>query len=345
MRPSSTALALGLGLLVAPSLAFCQEVDVDDLQRRGLALREQGRPAEALELFRQAQARQPEPRTLARMGLAEAELARWVDAETHLTAALADRHDRWIRHNHRDLEAELESVRAHLGHLEVTSTVQGARLSINGAEPLPLPLSAPLRVSDVPLNLEVSAAGCESVRRSVTVAARGTERLALAPVCRPTAPPIAEPVVAVQPPPTVVVTPPPVAPPPPLTVTPAAPAATPGNGLRIGAWAAWGGAVVLAGVGVGTMVAGGAAASRWNDDTRCLRPGQSRESLCAGDRDAAESMGTAATVGFVGAGVLAVTGTVLWILSGRSSERPAAAQALRCAPSFVSPSVRCELTF
>ena len=56
-------------------------------------------------------------------------------------------------------------------------------------------------------------------------------------------------------------------------------------------------------------------------------------------------MGTAATVGFVGAGVLAVTGTVLWILSGRSSERPAAAQALRCAPSFVSPSVRCELTF
>ncbi|MDP3213136.1 MAG: hypothetical protein Q8S73_03460, partial [Deltaproteobacteria bacterium] len=101
----------------------------------------------------------------------------------------------------------------------------------------------------------------------------------------------------------------------------------------------------LAGVGVAGLVAGGAAADRWNDDAQCLGPGRSRESLCAGDRDAAETMGAVATAGFVGAGVLAATGTVLWILSGRGSERPAAAQALHCAPSLGSPSVHCAFVF
>ena len=345
MRPLPHLL-LGLSLLASPAVAFAQDVDVEALHRRGLTLREQGRAADALELFRQAQALRPEPRTLARMGLAEAELARWPDAEQHLVEALAGGRDRWVRHNREDLEAELDSVRAHLGTLEVLSRAPGASLALNGGEARPLPLSAPLRVAEGTINLEVSAPGCESARRSVAVAARGTAHIDVDLSCRPPnivepAPPAAQPaVVLVAPRPA---PPPVVTPPPPPRIMP--PSHAPDRTTRVLAWSAWGGALVLAGVGVAGLVAGGAAADRWNDDAQCLGPGRSRESLCAGDRDAAETMGAVATAGFVGAGVLAATGTVLWILSGHGGERPAAAQALRCAPSLGSPSVHCAFVF
>ncbi len=342
MRSLHLAL-LSLGVLAAPSLARAQEVDVDALQRRGLALREQGRPADALELFRQAQARQPEPRTLARIGLAEAELGRWVDAEQHLGEALAASRDRWIRHNREDLEAELDTVRGHLGQLEVVVRTPAARLSLNGGEPRPLPLPGPLRVAEGTTNLDVSADGCEGAHRTFVVAPRGTARVELDLVCRPPAAPVsapapAPPVVAL---PTALPAPPP---PRPAPVVPRAPTPAHGSSLRVAAWASWGGAVLFAGVGVAGLVVGGAAADRWNDDAQCLAPGRSRESLCADDRSLAETMGPVATAGFVGAGVLAATGVVLWTLSGRSGERPAA-RALPCAPSLAVPSVRCTFTF
>lgn len=338
------AAALSLGALAAPSLARAQEANVEALQRRGLALREQGRPADALELFRQAQARQPEPRTLARIGLAEAELGRWVDAEQHLSEALAANRDRWIRHNHDDLEAELDAVRGHLGLLEVVVRTPAARLSLNGGEGRPLPLPGPLRVTEGTTNLDISADGCEGAHRTITVAPRGTARVELDLVCRPPAPPAVVSVTA-----TPVVALPAPAPATPVVARAARsitrpPTAGPNASLRVAAWASWGGAVLFAGAGIAGLVAGGAAADRWNDDARCLAPGRSRESLCADDRSLAETMGPVATAGFVGAGVLAAAGAVLWTLSGRSGERPAA-RALLCAPSIAAPSVRCTFTF
>src|SRR5690348_1479409 len=66
---------------------------------RGLDLRRQGKPAEALEMFQRAHAIAPSARTLGQMGLVEGTLEHWTDAEDHLTAALAASDDPWIRKN------------------------------------------------------------------------------------------------------------------------------------------------------------------------------------------------------------------------------------------------------
>jgi hypothetical protein len=100
-------------LLVAPAAASAQELDIEAEHRRGVALREEHRDAEALEVFRALYERTQEARALARMALAEAALGAWDVAEEHLRAAMRDHRDRWVHHNRRGLREQLEIIRAH----------------------------------------------------------------------------------------------------------------------------------------------------------------------------------------------------------------------------------------
>ena len=100
-------------LLVAPAAASTQELDIEAEHRRGVALREEHRDAEALEVFRALYERTQEARALARMALAEAALGAWDVAEEHLRAAMRDHRDRWVHHNRRGLREQLEIIRAH----------------------------------------------------------------------------------------------------------------------------------------------------------------------------------------------------------------------------------------
>jgi hypothetical protein len=74
--------------------------------------------------FKKVHAEHPSARTLAQMGLAEGSLQRWVDAEGHLTAALAAHGTPWIenRRNREALEQALAAVRGHIGTLLVVGT-------------------------------------------------------------------------------------------------------------------------------------------------------------------------------------------------------------------------------
>ena len=185
---SRHAFALSLAaLLLMGRAALAQDAtNVEELHRRGLALREEGRPSEALDLFRRAHALRPEPRSLVRMALAEAELGRWVDAHAHLRAAMSAPDDRFIRQHRRDLEEELDGIRGHVGLLEVQSATPGVTVSINGGDAMPLP-PAPVTVPEGALNLELAAAGCQGVRRSLTIAPRATAQWIVQLVCAPTA--------------------------------------------------------------------------------------------------------------------------------------------------------------
>jgi hypothetical protein len=80
-RPKKFLCAIALAALAATicrSLAMADEAE--DLVRKGVDLRREGRDQNALETFRKANQLASTPRTVAQMGLAEQALGRWTDA-------------------------------------------------------------------------------------------------------------------------------------------------------------------------------------------------------------------------------------------------------------------------
>jgi hypothetical protein len=158
--------ALIVSLLGAPAL--CQETPEARIAR-GVALRQEGRDEAALQEFRAVWESSRSARALAQMALAEQALGSWLDAEAHLTAALADATDPWIARNLGPLRESLAEVHEHLSRFDVRCDVAGAELVIAGEVRGALPLPAPLRVATGPLTFTVRAPGHVAATRTVVI--------------------------------------------------------------------------------------------------------------------------------------------------------------------------------
>ena len=106
------------------------EPSADALIEQGLDLRRDGKPEQALEMFRQAHALAPSPRTFGQMGLVETSLKRWVEGENHLSVSLANPDDRWVAKNRAFLDEALGLCRSHVGDLIVSGPA--GRRSLRG---------------------------------------------------------------------------------------------------------------------------------------------------------------------------------------------------------------------
>jgi hypothetical protein len=161
---------LSIPLLVVSAFYACPSLAAepsssaaDALVEQGISLRQKGQNQEALELFQKAHALAPSGRTLAQVAVAEATLQHWIDAETHLAAAL-DSHDTpWIQNakNRAALEKSLVLVRTHIGVVSIIGPA-GAEISVGGTPAGRLPLAAPIHISEGRARIEGSADGRES---------------------------------------------------------------------------------------------------------------------------------------------------------------------------------------
>src|SRR5258706_8057668 len=136
MIASRRAARLVAGLVVSwaitsPSSAFADE-DASALVRQGVALRRDHRNDEAAAVFARAAALSPKPSVRAQLALAEQAVARWLDAEHDLDAALAAEDDPWIAKNRAALEENRGIVRQHLGWITVDCDVEGADVRLDG---------------------------------------------------------------------------------------------------------------------------------------------------------------------------------------------------------------------
>jgi hypothetical protein len=130
-RFSSSALGFGSALLFVIASSWPQAAVAappqDDLVRRGLVLRRAHQDAAALELFQKAFASSPSTMIGAQIALAKQALGRWIEAERDLQAALAAP-DPWVDAHRRVLLQSLGVIQSHLGWLEVTSSLESTEV-------------------------------------------------------------------------------------------------------------------------------------------------------------------------------------------------------------------------
>jgi hypothetical protein len=162
--------------------ARASDRDPDALIKRGLELRRAGRSEEALQLFRRAYESAPSPRTLGQMGLVESSLQLWIDADGHLTAALATPDDGWVHKNRQFLDQAIDRTREHVGEL-VISGPPGAKIAVGGKAIGALPLPVPVRIAEGAV--AVSATSDGSKPYSVDVSIKGGARAAISIVLDP----------------------------------------------------------------------------------------------------------------------------------------------------------------
>jgi len=176
----------------------------DALEQQGTRARAERQDASARDAFAEAWALCHGARALARLGLAEKALGRWLEAEEHLAAALATR-DPWVSRQRGVLEGELARAGDHVGELLLVGEAPPGAVWSIGARTGTLPMERPVRVAAGPVGVTVQAPGFTAVTREVPVAARTVvrERMELARVparepARPAAAPVAARAVVVR---------------------------------------------------------------------------------------------------------------------------------------------------
>ncbi|MEZ4408847.1 MAG: PEGA domain-containing protein [Polyangiales bacterium] len=315
--PLSARVVFAALLLASPAVT-AQPRDDRALIEQGRSLRRAGRDADALAAFRQAYAIRPRPETAGQIGFAEHALGHWISAWNHLRVALAAETDPWVVAQRAALEFSLSQVERHLGSLRVESDAPGASVTVEGNDPVVLPMAAPIRVASGSVVVETRAPGHRVDRREVTVGAGETVRVvvALAPEATDARP--AEVPARVEPPSGRSAL---------AMRRPDEPLPRPVDGgasvTRVLAWVTVGGAALALGSGFAAMAVRDAAAENWNDDARCLVNGRTREQNCASERDTVSTANGLMIAGFAVGGAFAVGATVLFLASPSSSrERP-----------------------
>ncbi|MES1207197.1 MAG: PEGA domain-containing protein [Pseudomonadota bacterium] len=146
-------------------------VAAEDPIAQGLQLRKDGRDQEALPLFQRAVKEQGTPRAFGQLGTCEQALGLWVDAEAHITEALAHPRDSWVEKNAAALRTALDYIAGRLGSIEVWGSPVGARVTMDGASVGVLPLPKPARVAVGQRKLAVESSGFQAERRTIDVTA------------------------------------------------------------------------------------------------------------------------------------------------------------------------------
>ena len=177
-------IAIFLATVICSSVRAAEPETADELVARGVELRKKGDHAGALRDFQAAHEKEPSGRTLAQMGIAEATLQRWVDAENHLSQALESTIP-WVEKNRATLEQTLQTVRTHTAEISIYGTT-GAVVTVGdkivGRIPLP---STPL-VNEGAVTIKVESPGHKPFVE--TLPAKGGAQLIVTATLEPLAP-------------------------------------------------------------------------------------------------------------------------------------------------------------
>jgi hypothetical protein len=163
----------------AGAFAHAAEPTADELIARGLELRRELKPEQALELFQRAHAIAPSPRTLGQIGLVAASLEHWVDADHYLTGSLATPDDAWVRKNRAFLDQALRLSQSHIGELLITGPA-GTTVAVDGKPVGTLPDVPAVRHVEGNAAVTANGPGFKEFSKTVTIAAAAKVSMAIA---------------------------------------------------------------------------------------------------------------------------------------------------------------------
>jgi hypothetical protein len=158
-----------LSVTVVASTARAED-DPEVLIRDGVSLRRSGDDAKAYGYLKHAYEIAHTPRTAAQLGLVEQALGRFLESQQHLSEAL-DGNDAWVDQNRALLEKSRESVRQHLGKIELHGLPPGTVVGISGQPPVPVPKDGALWVPPGMVKLALSAPDRTSVSKEAVASA------------------------------------------------------------------------------------------------------------------------------------------------------------------------------
>jgi hypothetical protein len=285
--------------------------DVDeagDLITKGIALRRAGEDARALELFQQAERLQPDStRVQVHLAASYQALGHWEAADRYLTLALADPSDPYIQKHQGTLAAARRTIDGHIGSLQLVGGPRGTEIRLNGRLVGTLPIAQTLRIEAGIYTLEARLPGHYPITRSVALAggALARESITLSPRGADVRPVVAADERPVE------------------------------EGSSRLTWLPWTFTGLAVGAGVVTVAAWAQRerhVDRWNDDSECLRPGQTRGDVCAEERRDGDRAETWMWIGAATTGAFAAASVVTFWLGDRSKEEPMSA--LRCGVGF-----------
>jgi hypothetical protein len=343
-RGAISAVVLGLALAMTPHTAHAQSPDEIKIARQtaqeGLAAYKAKEFQKALEAFEQARALYPSAQILRMTGYSYLALEHWEKAVEAMEAALDSKVGPLSENDRKDVHDQLALALAHYGTINVTSKVDGAKLSVDGGDPKPLPLEKPLRLLEGHHTFAVRAEGRDDASKELDVAGGKTVDLPLDP----------EEKVAKKPPP------PPPPPPPPKPAPPPEPKSSPTlrtlGFVGIGAGVVAGGAAIIA-AAAGAKLRSNVAA---DIDLHHQNFGQSCDKgdfrLCAFDRDVinhdadrANGLRNASIGLAIGAAVVGGGGLALVLLNPNKSAPPTTGGALPTAAPrpAAGPSLACSM--
>jgi hypothetical protein len=284
--------------------AAADERAAEALVTRGLELRREGKPGEALEMFQRAHALSPSPRTLGQMGLVEASLGHWIDAEDHLTASLATLQDPWVKKQRTLLDQGLALARSHIGQILFTGP-PGTTITVSGKTVGTLPHLSPVRLGEGNVLVTATAPGFKQFVLTVPVQANMQTPLNIdmAPVeVRPAPPPLA-------------------------AIGPLA--AAPALERSHSTWRTWAG---------GALIAGGAGALAWGITWVALQNHPSGGSCAPTAPQPCRPEYNTGTAGWIltGAGAVAAAGGGILIYTGRRHDDNVPIMSLGLGSLFVS---------
>jgi hypothetical protein len=311
---SVAALSQVRGAVAAPDSKSADEEagessEVSELIERGITLRRAGDDARALESFRQAERLAPaSTRVQVHLAATYQALGNWESADRYLSLAIRDPEDPYVQKHQAVLAAARRTIDGHIGTLQLSGGPRGTEIKLNGRAVGTLPIEDSVRLEAGIYTLEARLPGHYPVTRSIALAG-GTlvrESIALTPVEGGSEERAA-------------------------VTEPRAEAAASGGSN----WLTWTFAGLAVAGGVGTVAAWATRerhVENWNDDSQCLRPGQTRGDVCAGEREDGDRAETWMWVAGAATGAFTVASVVsFWVNADDGKE---SGTALGCGVGF-----------